>query len=160
MYSLFFLSAVSAVPVSAPDFPKSLTMPKDLGQNLYLLEESLPSIRFFATICKDCQRSLKICTGKFTWVTKLWNLVRRHSLVFRQVFWSDFSSLGHTLLRFWEFCHACKSFFDSYSSLYSMFSLNLYFIELYIEKNFWFVQSLKIKLKKFELNWRYTFFEV
>ena len=43
-----FLNAVSAIPVSVP----FLKIPKDVGQNLYLLQEFMPSLRFFATICK------------------------------------------------------------------------------------------------------------
>ena len=51
---LGLLNVVSAIPVSVPNFQKPLKIPKDLGQNL--LQESLPSSRFFATICEACQR--------------------------------------------------------------------------------------------------------
>ena len=54
--SLNLLNAVSAIIVSVPYFPNSLKIPKDLRQNLYIIQESLPSLIFFATICKDCQR--------------------------------------------------------------------------------------------------------
>ncbi len=116
------LNAVSAIPVSLRHFSKSLIILKDLGQNLYLLQESLPSSRNLAV-------SQILCTAvRFFW-----------SAVFLQM-----------LIKFWNlWWNMISAFLISLSEF--RFITSALFLQLEVQKSYFFCSYWQcISFKPFE----------